>query len=233
MGDDVVRINSRAIAATIMTVASDRDTIRAYLKAFRPLALHHKRLFLGIVAFLHCCSLLWARSKGDQRIAAACAAAADLIPVLFQDADRFVRIGEYVGVDFELSKAPIVLETEFHQRVPISIGNRHQNFQSIRDDIFQSVRDYEVHFPILVKMVLSLHHEQFWKALERTSDEKDAEVTFMTLATVFDEQVSGITSLDTADDPEMETARTMRFVDGAPVLFDSFSALAARLEALL
>jgi hypothetical protein len=48
---------------------------------------------------------------------AACAKAAELIPDRLKDPDRFVRVGDYLVSEFEVSQLLPVLEEQFQQRM--------------------------------------------------------------------------------------------------------------------
>ena len=63
-----------------------------------------------------------------------------------------------------------------------------------------------------------LRQQQFADTIERTAHNKDMYIIFMVLAGNLDEQITGITCLDAAHDPQFATEQRMRSMRGAVIL---------------
>jgi len=206
-----------AIADAVVTVATNKELLAECYGVFAPAAEHRKRANLGAVLFVYCCAHAWSLGRNDARIVAACGSAAELIPNKLKDPDRFVRVGDYLVSQFEVSQLRPLLEEQFQQRIPIP-DDAFANPEQIGPAIRTAVQNHELHLATLVKAALLLRQQQFADAIERTAHSKDMDITFMVLAGNLDEQITGLTCLDAAHDPQLATEQAMRSMRGAIIL---------------
>ena len=206
-----------AIADAVVTVATNKELLAEYYGVFAPAAEHRKRANLGAVLFVYCCAHAWSAAK-NSRIVAACDSAAELIPNRLKDPDRFVRVGDYLVSEFEVSQLQLVLEEQFQQRIPIPDDAFAKSPEQIGPAIHTAVQNHELHLATLVKAALLLRQQQFADTIERTAHNKDMDITFMVLAGNFDEQITGLTCWNAAHDPQLATEQRMRSMRGAVIL---------------
>jgi hypothetical protein len=225
------RIDPFAIADAVVTVATNKELLAECYSVFAPAAEHRKRANLGAVLFVYCCAHAWSASKNDARIVAACGSAAELIPNRLKDPDRFVRVGDYLVSQFEVSALLPLLEEQFQQRIPIP-DDAFANPEQIGPAIHTAVQNHELHLATLVKAALLLRQQQFADTIERTAHNKDMDITFMVLAGNLDEQITGFTCLDAAHDPQLATEQAMRSMRGAVILRNYSRCIVNKLNAL-
>jgi hypothetical protein len=207
-----------AIADAVVTVATNKELLAECYSVFAPAAEHRKRANLGAVLFVYCCAHAWSLGKNDARIVAACDIAAELIPNRLKAPDRFVRVGDYLVSEFEVSQLQLVLEEQFQQRIPIPDDAFAKSPEQIGPAIHTAVQNHELHLATLVKAALLLRQQQFADTIERTAHNKDMDITFMVLAGNFDEQITGLTCWNAAHDPQLATEQRMRSMQGAVIL---------------
>jgi len=211
------RTDPSAIADAVLAVATNNELLAQCYSVFAPSAADRKRVNLGAVLFVYCCARFWSASQNDELVAVACANAGELVPVKLKHPDRFVRVGDYLVSQFEVAMLKPLLEEKFQQRIPIP-DEALAHPERIHAAIHAAVQAYELQLATLVKAALLLRLEQFADTTKRTAISKDTGVTFTVLAGNFDEQVTGITILDTANDPQLATEQAMRSLRGSVIL---------------
>ena len=220
-----------AIADAVVTVATNKELLAEYYGVFAPAAEHRKRANLGAVLFVYCCAHAWSAAK-NSRIVAACDSAAELIPNRLKDPDRFVRVGDYLVSEFEVSQLQLVLEEQFQQRIPIPDDAFAKSPEQIGPAIHTAVQNHELHLATLVKAALLLRQQQFADTIERTAHNKDMDITFMVLAGNLDEQITGITCWDAVRDPQLASEQRIRSIRGAGILYNYSQCIVNELNAL-
>ena len=225
------RTDPSVLADAVLAAATNKELLAECYSVFAPSAENRKRVNLSAVLFVYCCAHYWSASMNDARIAAACARAAELIPDRLKHPDRYVRAGDYLVSQFEVSALLPLLEEQFQQRIPIP-REALADPEHVGAVIHSTVQSHEICLATLVKAALLLRQQQFADTVERTAHHKDMDITLRVLAGNFDEQITGVTCLDTAHDPQLATEQATRSIRGAVILLKYFRRIVNELDAL-